>query len=58
MSDLPQRTCAVCGQPYQSRKLTARYCSEPCRKAGNPWGRMTTVGRAGPAGSGTEKEGT
>lgn len=37
-SDLPQKTCAVCGRPFAWRKKWAavwdevRYCSEACRR--------------------------
>ncbi|WP_370232466.1 DUF2256 domain-containing protein [Cognatishimia sp.] len=36
-SDLPQKTCAVCGRPFTWRKKwkdvwdEVRYCSERCR---------------------------
>jgi len=37
-SDLPQKTCAVCGLPFSWRKKWAdcwddvKYCSERCRR--------------------------
>ncbi|MDR9428135.1 MAG: DUF2256 domain-containing protein [Salibaculum sp.] len=39
-SDLPQKTCASCGQPFSWRRKWAkdwdnvRYCSQRCRRAG------------------------
>ena len=39
-SELPEKTCAVCGKPFSWRKKWERvwdgvkYCSERCRRAG------------------------
>ncbi|MBB1076886.1 DUF2256 domain-containing protein [Rhodoferax sp. 4810] len=41
-SDLPSKTCPVCGLPFMWRKKWARdweqvkYCSERCRNAARP----------------------
>nr|WP_298842243.1 DUF2256 domain-containing protein [uncultured Roseobacter sp.] len=40
-SDLPQKTCAVCGRPFSWRKKwekvweEVRYCSDTCRRNRN-----------------------
>lgn len=41
-SDLPQKTCAVCGRPFAWRRKWAkvwaevRYCSDRCRRLRTP----------------------
>ncbi|MCU0904958.1 MAG: DUF2256 domain-containing protein [Tabrizicola sp.] len=41
-SELPQKICAGCGLPFSWRKKwqrdwdAVRYCSDRCRKAGEP----------------------
>ncbi len=43
-ADLPKKTCPTCGRPFAWRKKWERnwervkYCSEACRKAGEPKG--------------------
>lgn len=33
------RTCQRCGVVFTATKATARYCSDPCRKASSRYGR-------------------